>query len=136
MATKRLIGYYVVRNKSTGFYFRGKGDNRWGEYYNQASIYRIRAHAENTANWLNLRGEPVEIVPIKIVENPTVDATEVVHSFWDDSGRYVFPSGRKAICCDICKCALSVGEYNRFKWNYCPVCGAKMDGGATADEKR
>ena len=53
------------------------------------------------------------------------NAVEVVHSFWDDSGRYVFPSGRKAICCDICKCALSVGEYNRFKWNYCPVCGAK-----------
>ena len=64
----------------------------------------------------------------EIDKAPTVDAVEVVHSFWDDSGRYVFPSGRKAICCDICKCALSVGEYNRFKWNYCPVCGAKMDG--------
>lgn len=56
-----------------------------------------------------------------------VDAVEVVHSFWDDSGRYVFPSGRIAICCDICKCALSKGEYHRLKWNYCPVCGAKMD---------
>ncbi len=65
---------------------------------------------------------------------PTVDAAEVVHSFWDDSGRYVFPSGRKAICCDICKCALSVGEYNRFKWNYCPVCGAKMDAERSTDE--
>ena len=73
---KRLIGYYVVRNKNTGFYFRGKGANRWGEYYNQASIYRMKAHAENTANWLNLRGEPVEIVPIKIVENLAVDAVE------------------------------------------------------------
>lgn len=79
MATeKRLIDYYVVRNKNTGFYFRGKGANRWGEYHNQASIYRIRANAENTANWLNLRGEPVEIVPIRIIENPTVDAVEVV----------------------------------------------------------
>ena len=79
MATeKRLIDcYYVVRNKNTGFYFRGKGANRWGEYHNQASIYRIKAHAENTANWLNLRGEPVEIVPIQIVENPN-DIAEVV----------------------------------------------------------
>ena len=75
---KRLIDYYVVRNKSTGFYFRGKGVNRWGEYYNQASIYRIKAHAQNTANWLNARGEKVEIVPIRITENPTVDAVEVV----------------------------------------------------------
>lgn len=78
MATeKRLIEYYVVRNKNTGFYFRGKGANRWGEYHNQASIYRIKAHAENTLGWLLLRGEPVEIVPIQIVENPT-DIAEVV----------------------------------------------------------
>lgn len=37
----------------------------------------MKAHAENTLGWLLLRGEPVEIVPIQIVENPT-DIAEVV----------------------------------------------------------
>ena len=69
--------YYVIRNKETGFYFRGKGANRWGKYHNQASVYRMKAHAENTLGWLLRCGEPVEIVPIQIVENPT-DIVEVV----------------------------------------------------------
>ena len=34
--------YYVVKNKTTGEYFRGKGVNKWGKYFNQASIYRLR----------------------------------------------------------------------------------------------
>lgn len=59
---------------------------------------------------------------------PTIDAVEVVHGWWDDSGRYQFPNGRKAIRCNICGCALSESEYSLFNWNYCPVCGAKMDG--------
>ena len=64
----------------------------------------------------------------KLMEDaPTVDAVEVVHGYWDDSGRYQFPSGKKAIRCNICGCALSEGEYHLFTWNYCPVCGAKMD---------
>ncbi len=69
--------YYVIRNKETGFYFRGKGANRWGKYHNQASVYRMKAHAENTLGWLLRYGEPVEIVPIQIVENPN-DIVEVV----------------------------------------------------------
>lgn len=69
--------YYVIQNKETGFYFRGKGANRWGKYHNQASVYRMKAHAENTLGWLLRRGEPVEIVPIQIVENPT-DFAKVV----------------------------------------------------------
>lgn len=66
-----------------------------------------------------------------IVEDaPTVDAVPVVHGYWDDSGRYRFPSGKKAVRCNICGCALSEGEYeyHYFNWNYCPACGAKMDG--------
>ncbi len=58
----------------------------------------------------------------------TIDAVEVVHGYWDDSGRYRFASGKKAIRCNICGCALSESEYRLFNWNYCPVCGAKMDG--------
>ena len=63
-----MAEYYVVRDKNTGLYFRGKGVNRWGKYYNQASIYRIKANAENTIKEVSWRGEQAEIVPIQIVE--------------------------------------------------------------------
>lgn len=72
-----MANYYIIRNKETGFYFRGKGANRWGKYHNQASVYRMKAQAENTLGWLLQHGEPVEIVPIQIVENPS-DIVEVV----------------------------------------------------------
>ena len=87
----RMIKYYVIRNKSTGMYFRGKGANRWGQYHNQASVYRMKAQADNTFRWLTLRGEQVEIVPIQIVENPT-DIAEVVRCkhcrYYDPTGDY------------------------------------------------
>lgn len=67
-----MAEYYVVRDKNTGLYFRGKGVNRWGKYYNQASIYRIKANAENTIKEVSWRGEQAEVVPIQIIEN-TVD---------------------------------------------------------------
>lgn len=60
--------YYVIRNKKTGFYFRGKGVNRWGKYFNQAAIYRIRGTAEASLRDISRRGEQAEIVPICITE--------------------------------------------------------------------
>lgn len=53
-----------------------------------------------------------------------------VHGWWDDSGRYTFPGGSTAVRCTNCGCALTESEYHLNNWNYCPVCGAKMDGGA------
>ena len=58
---------------------------------------------------------------------PAADVAPVRHGRWDDSGRYQFPSGAKAVRCSICGCALNESEYRLFNWNYCPVCGAKMD---------
>jgi hypothetical protein len=72
-----MAEYYVVRDKNTGLYFRGKGVNRWGKHYNQASIYRIKGQAECTIKEVAWRGEQAEIVPIQIIENPT-DIVEVV----------------------------------------------------------
>lgn len=67
---------------------------------------------------------------IRLLEKaPTVDAVPVVHGRWDDSGRYTFPSGSTAVRCTNCGCALTESEYRLNNWNYCPVCGAKMDGG-------
>lgn len=54
----------------------------------------------------------------------------VRHAEWDNSGRYRFKNGRIAIRCTSCGCALSEYDLKKYKWNYCPVCGAKMDGGS------
>lgn len=59
---------------------------------------------------------------------PAADVAPVVHGRWDDSGRYTFPSGDTAVRCTECGCALTESEYHLNNWNYCPVCGAKMDG--------
>lgn len=65
---------------------------------------------------------------------PAADVVPVVHGRWDDSGRYTFPSGDTAVRCTNCGCALTESEYHLNNWNYCPVCGAKMDGGADHED--
>lgn len=85
------------------------------------------------------RGEAIEAVkhawakglePSQYIEViPAIDVAPVVHGHWDDSGRYTFPGGSTAVRCTNCGCALTVSEYRLNNWNYCPVCGAKMDGG-------
>ena len=60
---------------------------------------------------------------------PAADVAPVVHGRWDDSGRYTFPGGGTAVRCTECGYALTESEYRLNNWNYCPVCGAKMDGG-------
>ncbi len=60
---------------------------------------------------------------------PAADVAPVVRGRWDDTGRYTFPSGETAVRCTNCGCALTESEYRLNNWNYCPVCGAKMDAG-------
>ena len=56
-----------------------------------------------------------------IVDAPTVDAVEVVHGRWD--GEYLDP---RFICSECGKWFLV--EDATGNMNYCPNCGAKMDG--------
>lgn len=58
---------------------------------------------------------------------PAADVAPVVHGRWDDSGQYTFPDGSTAVRCTNCGCALTESEYRLNNWNYCPVCGAKME---------
>ena len=59
-----------------------------------------------------------------IEREPTVDAVEVVHGRWEKAEYYGW------IRCDKCKDVyLEEGYLGNGKWNYCPNCGAKMDGG-------
>lgn len=62
--------YYVLRNTETGMYFRGKGVNRWGKHFNQATIYRVKGTAEHSIEEVAWHGEKAELVRIKIVEMP------------------------------------------------------------------
>ena len=62
--------YYVLRNTENGMYFRGKGVNRWGKHFNQATIYRVKGTAEHSIKEVSWHGEKAELVRIKIVEIP------------------------------------------------------------------
>ena len=72
-----MVEYYVIRDKNTGLYFRGKGANRWGKHYNQATIYRVKGTAERSIKEIAWHGEQAEIVPIRIIENAP-DVAKVV----------------------------------------------------------
>ncbi len=130
--------YYVVRDKNTGLYFRGKGVNKWGKYYNQASIYRIKAHAENTVEEETRRGAQPEVVEIRIVEAST-DMVEVVHGEWKETMQPLGFEEVKCATCSVCNDDwimdedMCIDDYKTL-WKYCPVCGAKMDGERRCEE--
>ena len=67
-----MVEYYVIKDKNTGLYFRGKGVNRWGKYFNQASIYRVKGMAEHMIEEISWRGEETEVVPIEIREKEKI----------------------------------------------------------------
>ena len=65
------VNYWVIKNPDTGLYYRGKGVNRWGKYFNQASIFRVKGTAEHSCKEINLfhrDGERAVVVPIVITE--------------------------------------------------------------------
>ena len=78
---------------------------------------------------INLSYEKFEAAILNI---QSADVAPVKHGWWDDSGRYRFPGGSIAVRCSECGCSLTASEYKLNKWNYCPVCGAKMDGESDA----
>ena len=82
------------------------------EYYNGYGSYYIA----NVFNWLSECFE--------IVEAPTVDAVKVVHGRWE-----TVSSMLGYLCCSRCKDVYIWETWlGDGKWNYCPNCGAKMDG--------
>ena len=91
----------------------------------------IEQKIQDGINNLVLGHDAIEVLGM-IYEMSAADVAPVRHARWDDSGRYTFPGGGTAVRCTECGCALTVSEYHLNNWNYCPVCGAKMDGGKDA----
>ena len=55
---------------------------------------------------------------------PTVDAVEVVHGRWEPRTDVI-----GFVRCSVCHdCNIYEDWADGKKWNYCPNCGAKMDG--------
>ena len=58
-----------------------------------------------------------------VYRTPTADVAPVVHGRWIEKEKYTF-----GIMYDCSLCEDRILD-NGHPWNYCPNCGAKMDGG-------
>ena len=79
-------------------------------------------------DWAGHMDETCEDAFDAIESTPTVDAVPVRHGYWviadADKGEYI---------CSVCgetdtDCSDRYSNHNVFGQNYCPNCGAKMDG--------
>lgn len=59
---------------------------------------------------------------------PAADVAPVVHGEWVE-GAENFTNGRYDAECNRCGTYISWNAGNSGDWNFCPNCGAKMDGG-------
>lgn len=82
-------------------------------------------------------GEIPVITKEEIDEMPTVDAVPVRHGKWLDSETFKRPWFRHHVFeCSVCRNTLDMDGVNagRGDANYCPNCGARMDGTERKDE--
>ena len=98
---KRMFSYYSCVN-----------ENSRKEYYRGETLMSY---------------EVADLIEDCIDDAPTVDTVEVVHGRWimdDFTHRY------RCSVCEAYKPYDTVGDYISY-WDcdYCPICGAKMDGG-------
>lgn len=54
---------------------------------------------------------------------PSVDVAKMVHGQWETSS-----DRPDSLICSVCKCGFDMWKHDPH--NFCPNCGAKMDGGA------
>lgn len=83
----------------------------------------IKARLEDLVAWCqDLRKPGLEQALAMLNEEPVADVAPVVHGRWVTHYRSGTPvaEGYVSTCCDM---------WNNHKRNYCPSCGAKMDGG-------
>lgn len=69
------------------------------------------------------------LIRMAVREQPTVDAVEVVHGRWEEQKEWNFKERDYFLAGYTCSCC-GFWYLNQQKYNYCPNCGAKMDGGS------
>ena len=72
----------------------------------------------------------VDMAAAEALQMPTVDAVEVVHGHWVS----LTDCSNAGVYCSVCNKKVWKEDYawcnrkNKLRSNYCPNCGAKMDG--------
>ena len=101
-----------------------------GDYISRGAALKDfeACNAENT-NWTPQR------VKTLLLRQPAADVAEVVFARWEEADWCEYDAQRcetirypkAAIVCTNCRCAFKKDAL--WSRNYCPNCGAKMDGG-------
>ena len=61
-----------------------------------------------------------------VIDAPSADVAPVVHGRWIEHKKYIFGT---MYDCSVCDNRILD---NGYAWNYCPNCGARMDGDSDA----
>lgn len=127
----------VVQAEQGGFWC---GYNRWDEQLRKAQIFV----SEKFANDIVKRYKQLnpKVVPVYLsLEKPAIEAEYVKHGRWVDryGGKYVNPKYECSECRKEAPYRPKLDDL--FNWyheqdlsDYCPNCGAKMDGGADNED--
>ena len=98
--------------------------------------YIRRSDALELAREYYSQGVKEKAVPVTAIRNiPSADVVEVVGGEWKNKGNFedLNPTNFEIYECSVCRRWLSVGEvssdYFKNHYKYCPMCGARMDGG-------
>ena len=72
---------------------------------------------------LNKNGHvPLPVIRQNIMDIPAADVAPVRHGRWETNS-----DRPDSLICSVCKCGFDMWKHDPH--NYCPNCGAKMDGG-------
>lgn len=109
-------------------------DELWKKAAELSRVY-LRMHRQTGNDVWASRSDAVENVMGMIYEAPTVDHRNfIVTAHWEECDYKTFEHGEiethygKGLCCSLCRCGFKKDELKYS--NFCPSCGAKMDGGA------
>ena len=74
---------------------------------------------------------PLDEIDSVIDKAPTISAVPVVHGRWVKANGMMPPEYHGRKCCSVCD-AFALSDIYGREWlsEFCPNCGAKMDGGA------
>lgn len=94
----------------------------------EALLKRLKFKVETDTTYNHLKQRGLESAMAQVRKAPAADVVEVKHGRWISDDRDVLFS------CSECGTQISTSwDCEDLVWNFCPNCGAKMDGGDEND---